>query len=135
MEQKESKYSKQELKQFGRILGCGFPIVFGLLVPLICSFGIPYWPYYTGGFFLILAHFKPITLKPFYCLWMAIGKVLGTINFFIIMSLIFVFIFTPIGLFFRLIKRDSMNRTWDKDADSYRTYCNDSANSNMEKPY
>jgi len=59
-------------------------------------------------FFFFLIFFFLYYLFILNKLWMKFGMVLATIINPIILGFIFLFIFTPIGLFFKLIKRDEL---------------------------
>lgn len=131
----QTKPDSIELKKFGLIMGIALPTVFGLFIPFIWSYSLTVWPFIVGIFFILFAFFAPSFLWPFYFVWIFIGRVLGTFNYYVILSVIFIFIFTPVGLFFRIIKRDSMNRTFDRGRPSYRSPYNGSQKNNMEKPY
>ena len=56
--------------------------------------------------FLILGIIAPIMLKPFYLIWMIFAMILGWIMTRVILSLIFYFIVTPIGIIARLLGED-----------------------------
>ena len=126
---------KKDLKKFGMIMRCLFPIMFGLVITWIWSLQIPFWPFYAGALFLMLAFLVPNVLRPVYFLWILLGKGLGRINYFVIMTAIFVFIFTPVGIFFRLTGKDPLQRVWNKKKQSYRQTSLDQESSHMEKPY
>jgi len=79
-------------------------------------------------FFLLLVIFlasvsfkeKTITLfrKPFEY-WISLGNFMGKISSFVILLIIFIFIFLPTSIFFKLIKRDTLEKTPDKTRKSY----------------
>ena len=56
--------------------------------------------------FLILGIINSKLLTPFKYLWIKLGEILGLIISPIIMSVIYFFIITPIGLFMRIIGKD-----------------------------
>ena len=58
--------------------------------------------------FILLSFFFPDCLLILNKLWMKFGMILATIINPIILGFIFLFIFTPIGLFLKLIKRDEL---------------------------
>ena len=59
--------------------------------------------------FILLSFFFPDCLLILNKLWMKFGMILATIINPIILGFIFLFIFTPIGLFFKLKKRDELD--------------------------
>ncbi len=108
----------KEIKKFG----------FGLTA-LLCLIGG--WQYYKGNvdvsirFFgpaslvIILAFFAPILLKPIFIVVTKVGNVIGWVNTRIILGIIFYLIFTPIGLFSKLIGKDLLEERIDKETTSY----------------
>lgn len=69
---------------------------------------------------LVIAYFtkKDFVVK-FYYVWMKCVSVIGVAVTGILMILIFYLIFTPVGLFLRLIKKDVLNLNSDKDLETY----------------
>lgn len=57
-------------------------------------------------------------LKAIYNAWMKFAHALGWINTRIILTLVYLLIFTPIALIFRLIGKDPMDRRFES-VDSY----------------
>ena len=51
--------------------------------------------------------------------WCAFGKAVGWVVSRAIMTVLFFAVFTPVGLFLRLIRKDLLRRRWDREADSY----------------
>ncbi len=58
--------------------------------------------------FFFLALFKDTLLLPLNKFWIYIGIVLGKIVSPVVMGIIFLLIFTPVGIFMRLFKRDEL---------------------------
>ena len=67
----------------------------------------------------LLALVAPKLLKPSYLLLTAISAVIGPVIATIIMGLIFLLIFFPLGLIFRLRKRDELHLKLSRDIESY----------------
>ena len=61
---------------------------------------------YIGGGFIALGTIIPILLKPIYILWMTFAVILGWVMTRVILSIVFYFIMTPIGLLTRLLGED-----------------------------
>ena len=73
-----------------------------------------------GGIVLLLSGLlSPNLLKPFYNGWMVVALTIGFFMSRILLSLIFFLIFTPVGLVFRLLKKDPLARKADPTANSY----------------
>lgn len=58
-------------------------------------------------------------LKRVYDLWMIVARFIGHVFLNIILILVFYLIFTPIGFFMRLFKKDFLELTIEADKDSY----------------
>lgn len=71
--------------------------------------------------FFFSASFYPdlYTKTHLFQLWVKFGNLMGKVNSKIIISVLFFFIFTPIGIFLRLIKKDLLNKKLNKKAESY----------------
>jgi hypothetical protein len=69
--------------------------------------------------FLGLALLYPIVLSPFRRSWMKFGMIMQQISTPIIMSLIFLFIFCPIGLLRKLFVKNNFNLKYDAESDTY----------------
>ncbi len=66
-----------------------------------------------------VAMIRPMILSPFYELWMKIGKFLGLINSWIILSLFFFLILTPIGWLMKIFKKSNSQFIFNKNLNSY----------------
>lgn len=91
-------------KSFGFL----FFLVFALIAfwPMINGHPIRIWAIPFSILFLILGIINSKLLTPFKYLWIKLGEILGLIISPIIMSIIYFFIITPIGLFMRIIGKD-----------------------------
>ncbi len=108
---------KYSLKQFGMIMGFAF----------LCLSGIIFWKekqFSNPALSLVLLFFipalaAPLFLKPIYILWMRLAFVLSWVNTRIILSLIFYLVFAPVGLLLRLLRKDLLDRRFQKDKQTY----------------
>jgi len=78
------------------------------------------WPLigFSGG--LAAAGFiVPVILRPLYVPWMLLSLVLGWVMTRVLLSLTFFCMITPIGLVRRLLGKDSLNRKFSDDLESY----------------
>tara|TARA_Y100001958_G_C21037370_1_gene408199 strand:- start:230 stop:640 length:411 start_codon:yes stop_codon:yes gene_type:complete len=101
---KNIKTDKKSIRSFGVTIGI---ILIAIAITLFAknnlflkSLGI------ISSVFLILGIIAPIMLKPFYLIWMIFAMILGWIMTRVILSLIFYFIVTPIGIIARLLGED-----------------------------
>ena len=100
--------SKRQLKEFGLLVGLGFPIVIGWIIPLFGGHSFRTWTLWVGCPLLVLGLLAPNTLFYPYKVWMKIGLALGWINSRIILGIIFLFVLEPISLFMKLIGYDPL---------------------------
>jgi hypothetical protein len=69
--------------------------------------------------FFVIRFVVPALLHRVYTGWMAVVGVIGKINTYILLSVVFFVIFTPAGLLMRLFGKDKMQRRYDPGAASY----------------
>ena len=69
--------------------------------------------------FFLLAVFKPLLLKKPNILWFHFGKFLNSIISPLVMAIIFFIIVTPTGLIMRMLKKDILNKKFDKSKKNY----------------
>lgn len=106
----KGKISDKTLRNFGILIGLGFPIIFGYIIPLISQHNFRFWTLYFGLPFLILGILEPIILLYPYKAWIKFGLALGWINSRIILFLIFIFILLPIALLLKLFGYDPLKK-------------------------
>ncbi len=109
---------RSTLRSFGLILGA-------MLLGLGCYL---HWPpregvalalAIAGGIILLAARLFPGLLRPIYGPWMAVGRVMGRVNAFILLTLLFFLLFTPLGLLMRLFGWDPLGRKLNRPATTY----------------
>lgn len=127
--------SRRELRQFGLIFAAFFLVVFGGLLPWLADRTPPLWPFVLATVVGLTALIWPPALKPLYRVWMKFGEVMGRVNSFLILSLLFFLMVTPIGWLMRLSGKDPLRRRLDRAAVSYRVASQASGRDHMEKPY
>ena len=66
------------------------------------------WPVILAFVFLLITLIRPNLFTPLNKAWIKLGVLIGKVMSPLIMGIIFFFIVTPIGLFTRLLKIDSM---------------------------
>ena len=69
--------------------------------------------------FFLLAIFKPFLLRKPNILWFHFGKFLNSIISPFVMAIIFFVIVTPTGLIMRMLKKDILNKKFDKSKKNY----------------
>ena len=115
---KQTIYKKQ-LREFGLIIGIGFPILIGWLLPSLFGHHFRTWTLWIGCPGLLIGLIAPRLLHYPYKVWMVLGHVLGWINSHIILGLVFIFVLQPIAYIMRLTGYDPL-RTKRKGEETYR---------------
>lgn len=73
----------------------------------------------AGMVFFTMAIISPLLLQPVRKSWERLGIVLGTINTYIILILIYFLLFMPYGLIIRLLRKDPLRKKIDLKSQSY----------------
>jgi hypothetical protein len=87
--------------------------------PMAHHVGVGLW--IAGVVFFLAGMVWAKVLWPIYIGMNVVAFPIGMVVSHVILFVVFYFIFTPIGLFFRLIGRDAMHRTFDPAATTYWT--------------
>ena len=95
-------------------------------------FGVLAWRHYPSiesyvliGLALVLlpiVAFVPIILRPGFKLWLKIAHAVGWFNTQILLSIVFILIFIPIGLIMRLLGKDPMKRKMQSEGTYWEPY-------------
>ena len=116
--------TKKQLRQFGLLIGFGFPIFIGWLLPSLLGHGFRVWTLWVGGPGLILGLISPrLLLYPFHS-WMALGHALGWLNSHLILGLVYIVVLQPIAFVMRIKGYDPLKRK-RKGKKSYKENCKD----------
>ena len=100
--------SKKQLQEFGFLIGFGFPIIIGWIIPAISGHLFRSWSLWVGGPTIILGILKPSLLFYPYKVWMKLGHALGWINSRIILGLIYFIVLQPIALIMKIFGYDPL---------------------------
>ena len=100
--------SKKQLREFGLLIGFGFPLLIGWLLPAISGHGFRAWTVLIGVPAFIIGLTAPNLLHNPYKGWMALGYALGWLNSKIILGLVFIIVLQPIAFFMRLTGYDPL---------------------------
>jgi hypothetical protein len=126
---------KAALRQFGLVLALILAGIFGAVPLWWLGRPPPGLPMIAVGVLLLWALLLPKTLKPLYRLWMGIGELLGWINTRVILGVVFVALFFPVGLLLKLLGKDPMHRRLYVEAVSYRKPSHPQPREHFERPY
>ncbi len=114
--------SRQKIKiPTDRNFGFTFAVVFGLVGAWLwwkkSRYGLHFLG--AGAAFALVAAVIPKILHPLNVVWMQFGRLLNMIVSPVILGVIFFLVFTPVALWFRLIRRDALHRKFDRASTSY----------------
>ena len=111
--------SNKRLREFGLLIGFGFPLLIGWLIPVLTGHGFRVWTLWVGFIGLLFGITSPRLLYYPYKFWMKLGLTLGWVNSRIILGLVFIIVLLPISFVMRLIGYDPL-RTKRKGEKTYR---------------
>ena len=115
----KNKIDKKQLKEFGLIIGIGFPLILGFLLPFLMGHNFNIWTIFIGIPSILIGISKPSLLNYPYLIWMKMGLILGWINSRLILGLIFIVVLQPIAFFMKLFGHDPL-RIKKTSKDSYK---------------
>ena len=115
---------KKQLREFGLMIGFGFPIIIGWLIPAISGHAFRSWSLLIGFPSLVLVILKPSLLSYPYKIWMALGFALGWINSRLILGLVYLIILQPIAIIMKIFGYDPLKKKKNNEK-SYREIKND----------
>ena len=111
--------SKKQLREFGLLIGFGFPFLIGWLIPALTGNGLRSWTLWVGFLGLLIGLTSPKLLYYPYKFWMELGLILGWVNSRIILGFVYMIVLLPIAFIMRLIGHDPL-RTKRKGEKTYR---------------
>ena len=111
--------AKKQLREFGLLVGFGFPILIGWLLPFFAGHGFRTWTLWVGVPSFILGLAAPRLLHYPYKAWMALGHLLGWTNSRIILGLVFLLVLQPIAIIMKLFSYDPLRKK-KSNQNSYR---------------
>lgn len=123
------------LRRFGISIGLALPLILMGLLPWLFNYSIPLWPVLIPLWLLPLALVTPGLLYYPYRLWMAVFGVIGIINTYLILSLVFVLLITPMGLVLRLLDKLQYQKRHSVSPDSNWQHSIAPEAKNLEEPF
>ncbi len=102
--------AKKKLREFGFLLGFGFPILIGWIIPSIGGHAFRTWTLWIGIPSFIIGIIYPGLLFYPYKVWMKLGHILGWVNSRIILGLVFVIVLQPISLIMKIFNYDPLRK-------------------------
>ena len=113
------KITNRKLRDFGILIGIGFPFLIGWLIPAFSGHGFREWTFLIGITGLIIGLIAPRILLYPYKGWMIIGHTLGVVNSHIVLGLVFIVVLLPIAFIMRISGYDPLRKK-RKDKITYR---------------
>ena len=107
----KSSISKKQLREFGFLIGFGFPILIGWIIPAAAGHTFRGWTLWIAIPFLITGILNPRLLFHPYKAWIKLGNALGWINSRVILGLVFLLVLQPIALIMRLAGYDPLRQS------------------------
>jgi hypothetical protein len=111
------KSTKRSLREFA-ITMCLLLGVLGVVF-LLRKKEIHLYFFIISGFFLFLGILLPGLLRPIYKIWMSISVLIAWLMTKLILSILFYFVITPLGLCIRLCGKKFLDVKFTKDTESY----------------
>jgi len=107
---RKSNISKKQLLEFGLLIGFGFPLIIGWIIPSINGHSFRYWSLWVSCPLITLAILKPTLLFYPYKAWMLLGLALGWINSRIILTAVYLLVLQPIALIMKIFGYDPLRK-------------------------
>ncbi len=109
--------NNSELKKFGLLVGAVLSVI-GVF-PAFRGRALNLYLVIIGVIFILLAVIAPGLLSPVYKGWMKVGKILGRVNTFLILSIIFYLFMTPLGFARKIFGSGSKKFAHGSNKNSY----------------
>ncbi len=84
---------------------------------------------------LMFSLLKPVLLNPLRLVWDKIGHVLGTINTYVLLTIFYFLILSPLGMIMRLFGKDILKIKWLKNKNTYWEVASLKEVNNMENQF
>jgi Kef-type K+ transport system membrane component KefB len=123
------------LRHFALTTAAIVAALFGLILPWLLNLALPIWPWPLAAALTLWGLAAPRSLRPVYRGWMRIGLAISRVTTPLILGLVFLALFVPVGMVMRLTGHDPMKRRLRPEADSYRELSQPYTAKSMEKPY
>jgi hypothetical protein len=109
----------RELRWFGLALLGFFTILGSMILWRTGNSLVPKILWTTGALVVSVYYLAPPIRRPIYLAWMTLTHPIGWIATQLILALVYYGVITPVGLVMRIAGRDTMGRTFDRQATSY----------------
>jgi hypothetical protein len=110
-------------------------VVFGLILPWARDRPFATWPWVLAALVLVWGFVAPMSVAPFFAIVFRASRVIGEINNRMLLALVFVVCFVPVGIVRRIIRRDPLSRRFDPSAKTYRISRDRQSQTRLDQPY
>ena len=104
----KNNISKKTYREFGFLIGFGFPILIGWFLPAMRGHTFSKWTLFISIPSLVITMANPRILFYPYSIWMKIGFILGWLNSRLILGLVFLIVLLPIAFIMKIIGYDPL---------------------------
>ena len=127
--------NRKQLRNFGFLFAGMLALVFGFVLPYFFEYSRPDWPLIVATVLIFCSLTFPrgliIIKKP----WMRLAKILGKVNSFIILGLIFYAMITPYAFVLKMLRNKPIKSRVFGKTESYWIKSQVRDKSQMETPY
>ncbi|MFQ5823655.1 MAG: SxtJ family membrane protein [bacterium] len=109
--------TRKDLRKFGISLGIVFTLILSYFFYTQKLKVV--WPFIIPTLLLILGIAAPLLLKSSYKVWMTVAIILQWFVTHIILTILFYFIITPVGLLMRLFRKELLSKKFNIIRESY----------------
>ncbi|NIA12768.1 MAG: hypothetical protein GWP08_01715 [Nitrospiraceae bacterium] len=111
--------NRKEQRKFGLVMGVAI-CALGFIRWGVHGFGpLPWHFFYAAAAFAALGLVLPGLLKPLFWIWLKFGLVMNYIMTRVLLTLAFFLLIVPTRLILLVLRKDTLNRSWDPEALTY----------------
>ena len=130
-----TRRNTRELRRFGLALATLVVVAFGVLLPWLGDRPRPAWPLVAGGLVAALALAVPAAILPLHRLLLPVARVMGVVNTWLLLGLVFFGMLWPLGVVLRRLGRLQYRTGFDQEAASYREPVPSDHRTRLEEPF
>ena len=120
-------------RSFGLVFAAFFALIG--LKPVLKHAPMHRWSIILSSLFFIVSFARPHILAPLNKAWTAFGHLLSKVTNPIVMGIVFFVLITPLSLIFRLLGKDPLGLSLEKQADTYWIVRESGQQPNLERQF